>query len=146
MRRLWPRGFFQAAGENAAANGRARRRAHVKRAFVVNHPSACKMRRPGWITTMPIALLLTRIAWRALSSSAAPLIAHPFTVFAIGAFAALSVSAAADVILPTGIGVLLGLAVLVCVIPAASAGGCRVAMVATHHRALAEVTVGATVS
>jgi hypothetical protein len=107
-------------------------------------------------------LLLTLIAWRPLSNSAALVLAHPFNVFAIGTLVALSVPAAAIAILPTGIGVLLGLAVLICVIPAAIFTGFAVSAMAIgdwialrephlipvqpQTRALAEVTIGVVVS
>jgi hypothetical protein len=107
-------------------------------------------------------LLLTLVAWRPLSNSAALLIAHPFNVLAIGTVAALSVPAAAIAILPTGIGVLLGLAVLTCVIPLAIFSGFAVSAIAVgewigrrephlipvapHTRALAEVAIGVVVA
>jgi hypothetical protein len=103
-------------------------------------------------------LLLTLTAWRPLSNSAQLLFAHPVDMLAIGTVVALSVPLAAIAILPTGIGVPLGLAILVCAIPAAIFGGFTVAamtvgdwialrephLVSTrpHRRALAEVTIG----
>ena len=135
---------------------------YLEEAPAVRVPSAFVIFLSIGVLILGGALLLTLIAWRPLSSSAATLIAHPFTVFAIGAFVALSVPAAAIAILPTGIGVLLGLAVLICVIPAAIFTGFAVTALAIgdwvalrepnlipsqpHTRALAEVTIGVVVT
>jgi hypothetical protein len=103
-------------------------------------------------------LLLTLTAWRPLSNSAQLLFARPIDMLAIGTVVALSVPLAAIAILPTGVGVLLGLAILICAIPAAIFCGFTVAAIAIgdwiglhepnlispvpHRRTLAEVTVG----
>jgi hypothetical protein len=121
-------------------------------------PSALAVFLAVLVSALGLTLLLTLVAWRPLSNSAALFMAHPFNVLVIGVFVALSAPAAAIALLPTGIGVLLGLAVLICVIPAAIACGFAVAALAVgdwialrepnlvpgrpHTRALAEVTIG----
>jgi hypothetical protein len=128
----------------------------------VQAPSAPAIFFAAGVFVLGLALLLTLIAWRPLSNSAALLIAHPFNVLVIGVLLALSVTAAAIALLPTGIGVLLGLAVLICVIPAGIFSGFAVAAMAIgdwvalrepnliparpHTRALAEVTIGVIVA
>jgi hypothetical protein len=103
-------------------------------------------------------LLLTLTAWRPLTNSAELVSAHPLNMLAIGSVVALGVPLAAIAILPTGVGVVLGLAILVCAIPAAIFSGFTVAAMAVgnwigtrephlipvvaHRRALAEVVIG----
>lgn len=70
-------------------------------------------------------LLLTLVAWRAPVNRAASFIAHLFNVPALGTVFALSACAASTAILPTGIGVLLGLAVLASVTVTTRNGGVR---------------------
>jgi hypothetical protein len=131
---------------------------HLDQTLAFRGPDALTIFLSIGVFLLGATFLFTLAAWRPLSNGAALVLAHPFNVLAVGTLVALSTPLAAIALLPTGIGLLLGLAMLVCIIPAAIFIGFLVSAMAVgdwiarrepnlvparaHTRALAEVAIG----